>query len=133
MWLVFSLEKMAERFQQETAIPTFFQHDCKQVGLSITEEMQLVRIVQESLANIRKHAQAQAVRILLDCPGKNHYRVLVEDDGVGFDYTEKEGKPGEHIGLSIMEERAHKLGADFRIESEVGEGTRVELVYRLNS
>jgi two-component system, NarL family, nitrate/nitrite sensor histidine kinase NarX len=131
--LVFSLEKMAERFQQETAIPTFFQHDCKQVGLSITEEMQLVRIVQESLANIRKHAQAQAVRILLDCPGKNHYRVLVEDDGVGFDYTEKEGKPGEHIGLSIMEERAHKLGADFRIESEVGEGTRVELVYRLNS
>ena len=123
---------MAERFQQETGIPTFFQHDCKQVSLSVTQEMQLIRIVQESLANIRKHAHAQAVRILLDCPRKNHYRILVEDDGVGFDYLDKEGKPGEHIGLSIMEERAQKLGADFRIETEVGEGTRVELVYRLD-
>ena len=130
--LVFSLEKMAERFQQETGISTFFQHDCKHVSLSVTQEMQLIRIVQESLANIRKHAQAQVVRILLDCPSKNHYRILVEDDGVGFDYLDKEGKPGEHIGLSIMEERAQKLGADFRIETEVGEGTRVELLYRLD-
>ncbi len=130
--LVFSLEKMAERFQQETGIATFFQHDCKQVGIPVTKEMQLVRIVQESLANIRKHAQAQAVRILLDCPAKNYYRILVEDDGVGFDYTGKEGRPGEHIGLSIMEERAQKLGADFKIETELGEGTRVELLYRVD-
>jgi two-component system nitrate/nitrite sensor histidine kinase NarX len=37
--------------------------------------------------------------------------------------------PGEHIGLSIMEERACRIGADLRLESEPGEGTRVELVF----
>jgi two-component system nitrate/nitrite sensor histidine kinase NarX len=44
-----------------------------------------------------------------------------------------QGSPGEHIGLSIMEERAHRLGGVLRIESEPGEGTRVELIYNAHS
>ncbi len=60
--------------------------------------------------------------------------LLVEDDGVGFESEFEtvmpEGNPGEHIGLSIMEERARRLGASIRVESEPGEGTRVELMYR---
>ena len=40
------------------------------------------------------------------------------------------GRPGEHIGLSIMEERARRLGGELRVETEPGEGTRVEMVYR---
>lgn len=127
--LVQALQKMAQRFETETGIHTFFQNECPQVNLTVAEEMQIVRIVQESLANTRKHAQAQNVRVLLTCPGVETYRVLVEDDGVGFVYTEKDGKPGEHIGLNIMEERAMRLGAEFRVESEEGEGTRIELIY----
>ncbi len=127
--LVQALQKLAGRFENETGIHTFFQQDCVQVSLSVAEEMQIVRIVQEALANIRKHAQAQTVRVLLTCQSDNVYHILVEDDGVGFVYTDKEGKPGEHIGLSIMEERAMRLGAEFRVESEEGEGTRIELSY----
>ncbi len=125
-----ALEKLAQRFRQETGISIFFQSGCRQVNLGASEEMQMLRIVQECLANIRKHAHAHTVRILLTCSKEGEYLLLVEDDGVGFVNAKPDGKPGEHIGLSIMEERARRLGGSLRIESEPGEGTRVELTYR---
>ncbi len=124
-----ALEELVRRFRQETGTSIFFQRGCRQINLNASEEMQLLRIVQESLANIRKHAQAHTVRILLTCKPDGEYRLLVEDDGVGFNSTSREGEAGEHIGLSIMEERARRLGGTIRIESEPGDGTRVELYY----
>ncbi len=128
-----ALEKLAQRFRQETGTPIFFQKSCRQINLGASEEMQILRIVQESLVNVRKHAQAHTVRVLLTCQGDNEYTVLIEDDGVGFENASPSGNPGEHIGLSIMEERAHRLGASIRIESEPGEGTRVELIYNADA
>ncbi|TVO75481.1 ATP-binding protein [Sedimenticola selenatireducens] len=127
--LIIALEKMAQRFKQDTGVSIFFQSGCRQVNMGASEEMQLLRIVQESLANIRKHAKAHTVRVLLTCNPEGEYRLLVEDDGVGFDNVRPPGNPGEHIGLSIMEERARRVGAEIKIESELGEGTRVELTY----
>ncbi len=123
-----ALEKLVSRFSSETGIATYLQLDCEQVHLNSAEEMQMLRIVQESLANIRKHAQARMVRVLLAC-NSGGYTLLIEDDGVGFEGMARDGHPGEHIGLSIMEERARRLGGSLKIESEVGEGTRVELTY----
>ncbi len=125
-----SLRALAERFQQESGIQTFFQTACREPELGSAEEMQIMRIAQEALANIRKHAQAHTVRMLLGCQADGELTLLVEDDGVGFDNAAKAGRPGEHIGLAIMEERAQRLGGRLRIESEPGEGTRLELVYR---
>ncbi|MCW8946335.1 MAG: histidine kinase [Sedimenticola sp.] len=127
--LILALEKMTQRFKQDTGVSIFFQSGCRQVNMGASEEMQLLRIVQESLANIRKHAKAHTVRVLLTCNPEGEYRLLVEDDGVGFDNVRPPGNPGEHIGLSIMEERARRVGAEIKIESELGEGTRVELTY----
>ncbi len=127
--LVLALEKMTKRFRQETNVSIFFQCGCRQVNMGASAEMQLLRIAQESLANIRKHAKAHTVRVLLTCSPEGEYRLLVEDDGVGFDNVRPNGSPGEHIGLSIMEERARRVGAEFKIESEPGEGTRVEVTY----
>ena len=124
-----ALEKLTDRLGEETGIHVFLQADCRTVPLNASEEMQLLRIVQEALMNIRKHARANTVRVLLTCRADGTYVLLVEDDGVGFDRA-PEGKPGEHIGLAIMEERARRLGGTLRIESEPGEGTRVELSYR---
>ncbi|MCW8950578.1 MAG: histidine kinase, partial [Sedimenticola sp.] len=104
--LILALEKMTQRFKQDTGVSIFFQSGCRQVNMGASEEMQLLRIVQESLANIRKHAKAHTVRVLLTCNPEGEYRLLVEDDGVGFDNVRPPGNPGEHIGLSIMEERA---------------------------
>lgn len=126
--LIPALEKVVARFGQETATHVFFQNECRQLRLSASEELQMLRIVQEALANIRKHAGAHTVRVLLSSAGGG-YKLLVEDDGRGFENAQRPGQPGEHIGLSIMEERARRLGGELRIESEPGEGTRVELIY----
>jgi two-component system nitrate/nitrite sensor histidine kinase NarX len=128
--LVPALEKLVQRFGRETGIHVLFQNECREPDLSSAEEMQMLRVAQECLANIRKHAQAHTVRVMLSCRGMGTYSLLVEDDGVGFENFSKQGKPGEHIGLSIMEERARRLGGNLRIESEMGEGTRVELSYQ---
>jgi two-component system nitrate/nitrite sensor histidine kinase NarX len=128
--LVPALGKLIERFNQETGIHAFFQPDCLKTDLDTSQEMQALRIVQEALANIRKHAKAHTIRVLLRCRGPGTYLILVEDDGVGFEGTVPQGNPGEHIGLSIMEERARRVGGELSIESEPGEGTRVELVIR---
>lgn len=128
--LVPALGKLVERFNQETGIAAFFQPDCLKIDLDTNQEMQALRIVQESLANIRKHANAHTVRVLFRCRSPGNYLILVEDDGVGFEGTAPKGNPGEHIGLSIMEERARRIGGEFSIESEPGEGTRVELIIR---
>ncbi len=128
-----ALKKLTRRFRQETGIPIFFQRDCPNINLSAGEEKQVIRIIQECLANIRKHAGAHNVRILLSCLEGGEYLFLVEDDGIGFDEVAPEGQPGEHLGLSIMQERARRLGGELTIESEPGEGTRVELVYNPGS
>ena len=93
-------------------------------------EMQVLRIIQEALANVRKHSDAHTVRVLLRCDKNDNYHILVEDDGVGMDKPAFSGHPGEHLGLSIMKERARYLGGELRIESEPGEGTRVQLSFR---
>ncbi len=127
--LVPALERLTERFRQETGLHTLFQNDCGPFDLSAAAELQVLRIAQEALANVRKHAEAQTVRVLLTRGNGGAYMLLIEDDGVGFSAAANEGDPEEHIGLAIMAERALRICADCRIESEPGEGTRVELVF----
>jgi signal transduction histidine kinase len=92
--------------------------------LTPNAQLQLLRIVQESLANVRKHANATRVSLSLAQEG-SALRVTVEDDGTGF-------KPGElgraelpRFGLSTMRERAETLGGTFTLDSTPGSGTRV--------
>jgi two-component system nitrate/nitrite sensor histidine kinase NarX len=66
------------------------------------------------------------------CKSGGHYTLLVEDDGVGAEIPcARTGRPGEHVGLLIMKERAARLGGDLRVESEPGEGTRIELQFSI--
>jgi len=112
-------------------VHVLFQNDCRPFELTASAELQILRIAQEALANIRKHACAHTVRVLLTRRNDGAYMLLVEDDGVGFGSALTEGHRGKHIGLAIMEERARRIGADWRIESEPGEGTRMELVFEV--
>lgn len=125
--LLAALQGLVERFRRETGIVTFFQKECAHAELAASQEMQVVRIVQECLANIRKHSHAHAVRILLRCDHEGHYHVMVEDDGVGFGEEVEAADAGEHLGLAILQERARRLGGELSVESEPAEGTRVEL------
>ena len=125
-----ALEDLIKRFQEQSGIHTFLQKEWDSSRLSAAMDMQILRIVQEALNNIRKHAEAHTVRVLLRCDADGNYRVLIEDDGVGMQMPAFSGHPGEHIGLSIMQERARRLNGRLSIESDPGEGTRVILTFR---
>jgi two-component system nitrate/nitrite sensor histidine kinase NarX len=85
-------------------------------------------IVQEALANIRRHSGAHNVRVMLNNED-DLYTVLIEDDGLGMAEAAEEGAPGAHAGLAIMRERTERLRGQIVIESEPGEGTRIVLMF----
>lgn len=87
-------------------------------------ELQLIRIVQEALTNIRKHAHAQhaIVRLAL---GDGHAEVRVEDDGVGFDPLHIARGDWPQFGLQTMRERAESVGGAFVVVSKPKTGTQI--------
>lgn len=88
-------------------------------------ELQLLRVVQEALGNVRKHAQASTVTISV-CDQGGACEVTVEDDGIGFDPSavRRDGFP--HFGLSTMRERMQAVGGTLEITSIAGVGSRVK-------
>jgi signal transduction histidine kinase len=86
----------------------------------------LYRVALEALTNVRKHAKASNVEVLLERRGVGVV-VRVRDDGIGFDLPELDApaEPG-HIGLVSMRERAEAAGGRFAMRSTPGSGTTVE-------
>jgi nitrate/nitrite-specific signal transduction histidine kinase len=85
---------------------------------------QLLRIIQESLTNVRKHAEASQVCIRFN-DGADDIQVFIEDNGRGFDPNEILSGIRESYGLKIMRERAESFNGNLGIESMPGQGTRV--------
>lgn len=88
-----------------------------------TVKVALYRILQESLNNVARHAEATEVRIAVNCHA-DQLCLTVADDGIGFDSD----RPCEHMGLRIMAERAKEIGAELAVCSSVGRGTTVTVV-----
>lgn len=126
--LVPAVAGMVERFSQETGINVYFHNECRKLSLTPFQESQIFHIVKEALSNIRKHSHACNARILLTNDSHGGYTLLIEDDGEGIAPV-SESRPGEHIGLSVMRERAERLPGELTIESEPGEGTRIVLSF----
>ncbi len=93
--------------------------------LSATVELALFRITQEAISNIERHAAAEHVAIGLDF-ATNGLRLLVKDDGVGFDRS-RPPDTDHSLGLPGITERAHLIGANLVIESAAGHGTAVDV------
>jgi len=87
-------------------------------------EIVLYRIIQESLTNTARHAQAHTVSILLQRRPAS-ILALVEDDGCGFDLLQALDGPSNHLGIFGMQERAQLVGGRLAIESSPGHGTTV--------
>jgi signal transduction histidine kinase len=96
------------------------------LSLSSETEIHLLRIVQEALTNVRRHAQATRADVHV-VQENGSLRLEIEDDGQGF--SPPEAAPGgeAHYGLQMMRERAEEIGADLSIDSRRGGGTRVQL------
>ncbi|MBF0265826.1 MAG: GAF domain-containing protein [Gammaproteobacteria bacterium] len=129
--LIPAITKLVDNFNNKNNFKIFFQNNWKQQNISSDHQYQLVRIIQESLGNIKKHSQAKTVRLLL----KTHddiNELLIEDDGIGFTEQQKDSSLGEHIGLKVMKDRAKRMNGIISIDSEPGEGTQILLEFPLN-
>lgn len=115
--LRFYFEQTTTGFDPELSIDS-------QLTLELQPEIRLMvyRACQEALNNVRKHARASHVAILLR-EAEGGIEVLIRDDGVGFEVP-AEITPG-HIGLIAMRERIQLVGGRVAITSEVGKGTTV--------
>jgi len=128
--VVRSVERVVDRFRQETDLDVFFYHNWNLEDFSRDSEIEIVRIVQEALVNVKKHSNAENVRILMMSTEEGHCSVLVEDDGKGLeDRSKPNSETGEHIGLTVMQERAERLNGEILFESDDGEGTLVQLSF----
>ena len=92
--------------------------------LASNAQLQVVRIVQESLANVRKHAGATQTSLTLEQTPSTLW-VRIEDDGAGFIPGELGRSEFPRFGLATMRERAETLGGSFRLDSVPGSGTRI--------
>ncbi len=127
--LLTAIADLVSQFQSKSGIAAYFQSDCTRMRFPLVTEMQVLRIVGEALANVRKHSRAKTVRVLVSRGEDPSYRVLIEDDGIGISPGWENNAPGENIGLSIMRERAARIGGALNIDSEPGEGARIELTF----
>lgn len=99
--------------------------DAMQTHCSPDIEIQVMRIVQETMANIRKHARAEHVRAEFALQNGSLH-IHIADDGRGFDAATTARTTG-HFGLAIMRERATSFGGELHIRSEPGAGTAIQL------
>lgn len=120
--LVAAIEWVVQNFTQRTGVPCALDID-ESLELDEPFATGVFRMVQESLANVAKHAGARGAQVAVHRRGQ--YVVLcVQDDGVGF-RTSDPRKP-QSLGLVGLRERAQLMRGEVRVESSPGAGTRVE-------
>jgi PAS domain S-box-containing protein len=124
--LIGTLEKHLEQFETSYGVRTELSRSeaFDQLVLDEMVEVQVLRILQEALTNIRKHAGADRVSLKFDV--NDHLLcVTVEDNGRGFDVPDGEIGREKHFGLQMMRERAAAIGGTIRLTSRHGSGTEI--------
>ncbi len=122
-----ALEVLVGRWETETGIGAHYAAVNGARPLPPRVEVALYRICQEALANVARHAGASGVDVRLVATPEQ-VRLVVEDDGRGFDAS---SVAGERHGLVGINERARMLGGSFEVRSSPGAGTRVEVTVPL--
>lgn len=117
------LREYLDRWQEMSGVPTSLKIE-GDIRLLPSAELQLVRIVQESLTNVRKHARASHANVELR-RNNGTATVSVADDGVGFDTAARRRSEIPQFGLTTMRERAESIGGTLVVDSKPGVGTTV--------
>jgi signal transduction histidine kinase len=125
------LEEYLRHWEEMSRVSTSLRIDAS-VQLRPSQELQVVRIVQEALTNVRKHARASHARVDIRTEGETLVATIA-DDGVGFNAAARARGEFPQFGLSTMRERAESIGGTLAIDSTPGSGTtvRFELPYTL--
>jgi signal transduction histidine kinase len=119
-----AVQRVADRFTEETGLPVEIGVDGNRVALPVHAEIVLLRAVQEALANVNKHADATRVHVTISfvTEGQGLASVTIADDGRGFRVEQADG-----FGLRGMRTRAQQVGGGFEVISAPGTGTTVRV------
>ena len=131
--LVGALQDYVDQFEERHQIPTYLRADDAADHLAPLAALQLFRLVQEALTNVRKHAGARAATVTLLADGSGHLTVVIADDGQGFTPGSQRKGPARPLGLTSMRERVDALGGTFQVQSQPGAGTQVTAIIPLPS
>jgi NarL family two-component system sensor histidine kinase YdfH len=131
--LIDALGREVDQFAEQTGIRAAFQISPAAIegrpgatlDVPTAAAPEILRIVQESLANVARHGQAKQVRVQLDVR-EGRLCLTVQDDGVGFDPDRAAERPGSY-GIRGMRERATHIGGELAVRSTPGQGTTVVL------
>ncbi len=119
-----SIDSLIGLYNRRYKIDIEYELQGDEDGLEEKIQLVLYRVLQESLNNIVKHADADIIKISmhLDC---NSVELNVEDNGVGFDTSKTIGN--SHCGIKGMRERLEEVGGVLKIDSLIGEGTKINV------
>jgi two-component system sensor histidine kinase DegS len=120
--LEIAIPERAQQLEERHGIAVEVSVEGIDARLSRAERASVLRILQEALQNVRKHAAASRITI-----GLEGDTLVVADNGRGFDLMRLASGAGRNFGLQFMRERAELMGAQLHIESRQGEGTRILL------
>jgi signal transduction histidine kinase/phosphopantetheinyl transferase (holo-ACP synthase) len=122
-----TLQSYLDRYRKSYGIDVQFSaNEADRLSLSPNAAIQLPRIIQEALINVRKHAHASSVAITLE-QNQDTLCVVIQDNGQGFNPSEAQEKSLSGVGLQVMRERAESIGGMFQIQSQPGQGTRITI------
>ncbi|MCP4357278.1 MAG: hypothetical protein GY796_04585 [Chloroflexi bacterium] len=126
------LKQLADTVTGRTGIPVSVQ-ETGECHLPADVHEALYRIAQEACNNIVKHAQANQVTLMLNCPSAHNCEMIgqrvalqVCDNGRGFN---PDAIPPTHLGVKIMRERAESVGAKFKVQSQPEQGTEITVTW----
>jgi len=120
-----ALQHYIERWELQSGIAGSLEIE-GEIQVSTTVELQLLRILQEALSNTRKHSGATQVEVRIH-QEQDRLIASVEDDGTGFDPSNRPREAFPRFGLAIMRERAESIGGSLDLETSPGSGTRVKI------
>ncbi len=119
-----ALSSEFERFINRTGLRGEFSADVESARFGDERAETILRMAQEALRNVERHAMASRVSVRLQTIGGMQLRLQIEDDGVGFDA--QASSPG-HYGIVGLREQAELIGAELCIDSSPGLGTKLTL------
>jgi two-component system nitrate/nitrite sensor histidine kinase NarX len=121
-----AIRNALEKFEGQTGLRTSFSKLGDGGAPTPASTIQVLHILQEALSNVRKHAAATAVEVTMT--NGPEFSIAVRDNGRGFDPGRLAEDGGSHVGVGIMRERAHRIGARLDLDAAPGRGTCVTLV-----
>ena len=122
-----ALNQLVQDFKEKSGIPVYLTGPEVLDQFPPEMQSQTIRIVQEAVSNVRKHAHAKQVWINTRMDGGNEIVLEIRDDGVGF--TPEEVSSLSQYGLVGMQERADLMGADFQVISSANQGTCIRVSF----